>query len=121
MHCEDTPTLIPLAVINESSIPGPQRRGTGATLIVVWKDHRDRGTRLISKTYVDSFIHADSTKPDLVEMLGEANKKEQLRMIISQTIMLDSLNGLAITKNKVAALILRIINDCSRLELDRSI
>jgi hypothetical protein len=43
MHCEDTPTPIPLAVINESSIPGPQRRMTGGTLIVVCKDHRDRG------------------------------------------------------------------------------
>jgi hypothetical protein len=27
----------------ESSIPGPQTRGTGGTLIVVWKGRRDRG------------------------------------------------------------------------------
>jgi len=28
---------------SEASVPGPQQRGTGGTLILVWKHNRDRG------------------------------------------------------------------------------
>jgi hypothetical protein len=37
----DTPIVNPTAVKCESSIPGPQKRGTGGTLILVYKGHRD--------------------------------------------------------------------------------
>jgi hypothetical protein len=43
MHCENTLVANPSAVKSESPIPGPQRRGTGGTLVRIRKSYRDRG------------------------------------------------------------------------------
>src|SRR5271165_4257108 len=50
MHSEDT--AIPKELDGEmATIPGPQRRGTGGTLIVVWENDQDRCHRPCSAAH----------------------------------------------------------------------